>query len=95
MFKIVTCRTCGKELTGAIESTFARDGEFVEIVSRETFDCNWRFCQGCNVVRCKKCYAEQREYCCEEGRVVDRERAQSALTRQDLKSCRITATSGF
>lgn len=86
MSTIETCRACGKELTGAIETTLVNQGEFVEIVSRETGDCNWRLCKGCKKVLCKECYSEQWEYCCNEGRIVDRELAQSALTRTDLKT---------
>lgn len=83
MYKTDTCRACGKELTGAIETTLVPQGEFVEIVSRETGDCNWRLCKGCKNVLCKKCYSEQRDYCCEEGRIVDRERAQFEIAGQD------------
>lgn len=82
MSTIEYCRACGKELTGAIETTLVNQGEFVEIVFRETLDCNWQQCKGCKKILCKHCYAAERKYCCEEGRIVSRERAQLAITGQ-------------
>lgn len=85
MSQIETCRKCGKELTGAIESTLSSVGIYVYVVQRETFECNWNLCKGCQRVLCKKCYAEQRSYCCDEGRIVTRERAQLRLLRKNPK----------
>ncbi len=79
MLKEESCRKCGKELTGAIESAFVTEGEFVHIVPRETSDCNWRRCKGCKNILCKKCDDAERLYCCDEGRIVSRERAAAAL----------------
>lgn len=83
MFKSCCCSECGRELTGAIESTFAREGDFVFIVSRETGDCNWIRCKGCGEVMCKRCYPAKRDYCCDEGRIVSRERIQASQSSHD------------
>jgi hypothetical protein len=79
MFEDSHCPSCGTELTGAIESTFAKDGAFVVIISQETSDCNWTRCKGCGSTLCKSCHREQPNYCCDEDRIVDRERAQAKL----------------
>lgn len=84
----VFCPKCERELTGAIEMVSTTVGNFVYIVPRETGDCNWRKCRGCKNVVCKKCDDDQMEYCCEEGRIVARERAGAALIRQEARTDR-------
>lgn len=78
MFEKVDCRRCGAELNGALESTVVMSGKYVFVTVRETTDCNWTRCPGCRQILCKKCYADLPNYCCEEGRIVDRERARAA-----------------
>lgn len=75
MFNPSFCPQCKKDLTGAIEKVSTTVGNFVYLVSRETADCNWRQCGGCKNVVCKSCDDEQPLYCCDEGRIVARERA--------------------
>ena len=72
------CRLCGKQLTGAIENAIANNGKYVFVVMRETSDCNWVKCPGCKQVACKTCYRNNPKYCCYQGRIIDRERAQAA-----------------
>jgi hypothetical protein len=72
------CPSCGQELTGVIISTFAQEGAFVVIVSNESNDCNWVRCKGCAKIRCRRCYANERSYCCDEDRIVTRERVRAA-----------------
>lgn len=76
------CPRCNRELTGAIELVSATVGNYVYIVTKETPDCNWRRCRGCKLVLCKQCDDAQPSYCCEEGRIVARERAGSVLHQQ-------------
>ena len=78
MYEEAHCRRCGKELTGVLESTSVTSGKYVFVTVRETTDCNWSKCPCCRQILCKKCYAELPNYCCEEGRIVDRERARAA-----------------
>ena len=78
------CPECKKELTGALDLTFTDEGNYSYLVSQETTDCNWRRCRGCKMVLCKQCDDEQRRYCCNEGRIVARERAGAALALQNL-----------
>ena len=78
----IFCPKCKRELTGAIELVSTTVGNFIYVVSQETADCNWRRCRGCRTVLCKICDDEQREYCCDEGRIVARERAGVAPTQQ-------------
>jgi hypothetical protein len=79
MFEKSLCQRCGRELTGVIVSTFARDGAFVVIVEQETSDCNWVRCKGCGQVLCKQCQQAQPKYCCDEDRILTRERARASL----------------
>lgn len=80
------CPKCKKGLTGAIEMVSTTIGNFVYIVPRETNECNWRRCKGCKNVVCKKCDDQQRLYCCDEGRIVARERAAAALNQQEART---------
>ncbi|MEQ1762128.1 MAG: hypothetical protein ABL984_03175 [Pyrinomonadaceae bacterium] len=79
MFEKPKCPKCNRELTGAIETTTTNDGIYSFIVQKETSDCNWVNCQGCKQVMCKTCYQMRPRYCCNEGRIVDRERARATL----------------
>lgn len=79
MFKEIICPTCGKELTGAIDLTLSTVNKHVFIVQRETDDCNWCKCTGCKKIMCKRCYSDQQNYCCSEGRIIDHERARTAI----------------
>jgi hypothetical protein len=79
MFQKVNCPECRTPLTGAIETTTTNDGMYSYVVQKETSDCNWITCMGCKKVMCKKCYNARPKYCCNEGRIVDRERARVAL----------------
>lgn len=76
------CPMCNTELTGAIELVSATVGNYVYIVTKETPNCNWRRCRGCKLVLCKPCDDAQPSFCCEEGRIVARERAGSVLHQQ-------------
>ena len=80
------CPQCKRELTGAIDLTFSDVGEYTYLVSRETSDCDWRRCRGCKAVLCKKCDDERMFFCCDEGRIVARERAGAALSEQNSKT---------
>lgn len=75
------CQLCGRDLKGAIEMKFSDDNRFVYLISQETPDCNWSRCQGCKTILCKKCDNDRPYYCCEEGRIVSRERVQLALSK--------------
>jgi hypothetical protein len=75
------CPECKRELTGALEMMFSDVGQHTYLVTQETSDCNWRRCRGCKAVLCKKCDDDQRLYCCDEGRIVARERAGGALAQ--------------
>lgn len=79
MFEKSHCSGCGRELTGVIVSTFAQDGPFVVIVSQESTDCNWTPCKGCGTVLCKECKSAVPWYCCEEDKIVERERVQASI----------------
>jgi len=50
-----SCPICGRELTGVMEITTARDGNSICVVVRETTDCNWTKCTSCKTVICKSC----------------------------------------
>jgi hypothetical protein len=76
------CRLCKRELTGALDVTFSDVGEYTYLVQLETSDCNWRRCNGCKLVLCKKCDDEQLFSCCAEGRIVTTERALGILKEQ-------------
>ena len=76
MSPIVYCRVCKEELTGVIERVLVREGIFVIVVSQETSDCNWRECEGCKSIICKRCYAVQPLYCCSVDRVIASERGE-------------------
>ena len=78
-----SCRFCGRQLTGAIENTIAQQGKFVFIVLRETSDRNWVKCPGCKQVACKACYRNSPKYCCNEGRIIDRERARVSVAESE------------
>ena len=78
MFEKTPCPACGRELTGVIISTFGMDGAFVVVVSEESSDCNWTRCKGCGKVLCQQCYRDIPWYCCDEDRIVARERAQAS-----------------
>ena len=86
MSNSIFCPECKRELTGAIDLTFSDVGEYTYLVEQETLDCNWRRCRGCKTVLCKKCDDEQRFFCCDEGRIVARERAGAALSKQNSKT---------
>ena len=75
MHTTVYCCVCKQELTGAVERTLAREGNFVVIISQETSDCNWIECKGCKNIICKRCYAVQPLYCCSVDRIIASERA--------------------
>ena len=79
------CQLCGRELKGAIELTSTEVDKFVYIVSRETADCNWNRCRGCKTILCKTCDRERPFFCCDEGRIVSRERAESAYTHRSAE----------
>ena len=85
MNKPIFCQECKRELTGAVEIVSTEVGNYVYLVTKETADCNWRRCRGCKTILCKRCDDEQRFYCCDEGRIVARERAAAALS-QSTKS---------
>ena len=59
-----TCPGCGRELTGVIETTTA-------VAQRESSDCNWTMCAGCNAVTCKSCARDQTKYCGDKCGIVD------------------------
>lgn len=97
-----TCPNCGRELTGAMEAASTVEGDYVFIVKRETSDCNWTTCGGCQTVICKPCREARPTYCCDEGRVIDHERARMSLvssntnqnaTKQEEEICLITRSS--
>jgi hypothetical protein len=75
----VFCRQCKRELTGVLEVVIATVGIYSHEVNLETSDCNWRLCESCKVVICKRCDDERGYYCCDEGFILSRERAASAL----------------
>lgn len=95
------CRGCGRLLTGVVEVTTAVEGNYVFIVQRETSDCNWTKCMGCRKVICKECRRDRPEYCCHEGRIIDRERArakpapdsQKPTIKQEVDICPNTRSS--
>lgn len=80
------CRECKRELTGAIEMMFSDVGKHTYLVTKETSDCNWRRCRGCKTVLCKQCDDDQRLYCCDEGRIVSRERATATITAEQNRT---------
>lgn len=86
MTDVSDCRVCKKKLVGDVGKILIDVGNFVYLVTRETFDCNWRRCNGCKDVLCKSCYAQQYAYCCDEDRIVSRERAQ-AIADRELQKC--------
>lgn len=90
MLEKSTCPKCDKKLMGAIEITTTNNGTYSFIVQKETSDCNWVKCIGCEQVMCKKCYADRPRYCCSEGRIVDHERARAALALNFLPNSQIT-----
>ena len=92
MINQIFCRQCKSELKGAIELVSTEVGNYVYLVTRETADCNWIRCRGCKTILCKKCDGEQPAYCCDEGRIVARERAGAALMQQDSQSQQISET---
>ena len=73
------CRLCKTVLTGALELCESIVGKHAYMVFQDTSDCNWRRCKGCKNILCKKCDDAERLYCCDEGRIVSRERAAAAL----------------
>jgi hypothetical protein len=79
----MACPKCGRELSGAIESAWAAEGDYVFVVKRETSDCNWTRCDGCKDVSCKACRKAQPIYCCEVGRIIDHERARQSLIHEN------------
>lgn len=79
------CQLCGRELKGAIELKSTDVDDFVYIVSCDTPDCNWSRCRGCKTILCKKCDRERPYYCCEEGRIVSRERAEIAFAKRNAE----------
>ena len=81
MLRETKCPKCCRNLVGAIQKTTTNDGRFSFVVQQETSDCNWVNCPGCGQVMCKVCYNDQLKYCCNEGRIIDRERARAALTK--------------
>lgn len=83
MSENINCPRCGEQLTGVVEVTSAIEGNYVFVVQRETEDCNWVKCMGCRKVYCKECRRDLRQYCCNEGRIVDRERARAKLADSD------------
>jgi hypothetical protein len=77
-----------------IVSTFAQDGAFIVVVEQETSDCNWARCKGCGKVLCKECHRELPWYCCDEDRIVARERAKAALNGHGSFTHFMSRTSG-
>ncbi len=57
------CRRCGRELRGAIETSFMSLGRLVCITSIETPDCNWTRCRVCKGSVCKTCYLNLESMC--------------------------------
>lgn len=80
----IVCPKCTRELTGAIEIVPRQVGNFVYLVTKETSDCNWRKCRGCKTALCKNCDDEQQLFCCEEGRIVARERAGTTPVQEGI-----------
>jgi len=102
MDKKPNCPDCGRELTGAIEATSVTQGDYVFIVNQETSDCNWTQCGGCKMLLCKPCRIARRDYCCDEGRIVDHECVRAAIANsnpnqntveQEEALCRTTKSS--
>ena len=79
------CRLCKTVLIGALELCESIVGNHVYLVYQDTSDCNWRRCKGCKNVLCKKCDDDELLFCCDEGRIVSRERAAAALTQSKLE----------
>ncbi len=86
MADVSNCRVCKKNLVGDVGNILITVGSFVYLVSRDTNHCNWRRCKGCKDVLCKTCYTEQYTYCCDEDRIVCRERAQVMADREFKKT---------
>lgn len=86
MFQKAFCPKCGRELRGAIETTSTNNGKYVFIVQTETSDCNWVKCLGCKTISCKECRRDRYHYCCNEGRIIDHERARAALANGHNKN---------
>ncbi len=63
MSEIESCRICGKELTGAIESQHFAVGRALIIVMQATSDCNWTRCRICKLVLCRRCFGERKAIC--------------------------------
>ncbi len=86
MAYVSDCRVCKKNLVGDVGKILIDIGNFVYLVTRETSHCNWRRCKGCKDVLCKSCYAEQYTYCCDEDRIICRERAQVIADQEFQKT---------
>lgn len=81
MSNLFFCPQCKRDLIGAIEIMFTDVGNYSYLVTQETSDCNWRQCRGCKSVLCKVCDDAHSLFCCQEGRIVSRERAEAALNQ--------------
>lgn len=79
MSRRLYCRVCGCELIGSIGNVFVDSDIYTYLITRGSPDCNWRRCRGCGDVLCKNCYVGQSKYCCEEDRIVCRERVQTIV----------------
>lgn len=77
--QVLSCPICGCGLLGSIENVWIDIGIYTCLVTRDSPDCNWRRCKGCKGILCKNCYAGQHTFCCEEDRIVWRERAQAVF----------------
>ena len=76
------CRRCGCGLAGTVGRRFVTIGIYCFLVSSDSPDCNWRQCRGCGDILCKHCYAADNNFCCDEDRIVWRERAQAIADRK-------------
>lgn len=77
------CRACGIRLTGSKQSELLEVGAFVNLVTRDSDDCNWRRCHTCKDTLCYECYQRQLNYCCEGDYIAQRERAQVLADREN------------
>ena len=77
MSEPMSCPNCGCRLIGSIETVWVDRGKFTCLVTRASPDCNWQRCWGCKDVICRTCYADRQTFCCDEDRIVWRERAQA------------------